>query len=188
VTPPTHRVTALLVDWSRGDRGALDRLVPLVYRELCRIAGHELGRERRDHTLDAGALVHEAFMRLVDQRQVQWTDRAHFFAVAAHLMRRILVDYARRHRAVKRGGGAEAVSLSQAASAAMVEPLPVASLNAALDRLAGLDAAQARIVELRAFGGLTIDETAHVLGVSPATVSRAWRMARAWLYRELYGE
>jgi len=180
-------ITAVLADWNSGDRAALDRLVPVVYGELRRIARRELKRERRDHTLQATGLVHEAFAKLADQRKVRWDDREHFFGVAAHLMRRILVDYARRHYAAKRGGGAELLSLTQAARRGVLDSIPIVPVDEALDRLAQLDPDQARIVELRVFGGLTIDETAHVLGVSASSVTREWRTARAWLYRELYG-
>jgi len=186
-TVDSTNITALLTDWSCGDRAALDRVIPLVYGELRQIARRQLRRERGDHTLQATGLVHEAFARLVDQRRVQWDDREHFFRVAAHLMRRILVDYARRHHAAKRGGGTDVLSLTEAARAGTIEPFPILPLDEALDRLAKVDPDQARIVELRVFGGLTIEETAHAIGVSGSTVTREWRTARAWLYRELYG-
>lgn len=183
---PSSDVTRLLLEWSRGDRTALDRLMPLVYDELRAVAERTLSRERSSHTLQGTALVHEAYLKLVDQRQVRWQDRAHFLAVAAQLMRRILVDYARRHAAVKRGSGKPQLPLDQVngsvASAAFVDWL---ALDEALDRLAALHERQARTVELRFFGGLTIEETAEVLRVSPATVKNDWSLARGWLFREL---
>jgi RNA polymerase sigma factor (TIGR02999 family) len=185
---PATTVTQLLLDWSRGDRAALDRLMPLVYRELRTLAGRTLRHERSGHTLPPTALVHEAYLKLVDQRQVRWHDRAHFFAVAAQIMRRILVDYARRHGAAKRGSGEPRLPLEEADGAAAAAPVvDWLALDRALDRLGALDARQARIVELRFFGGLTIDETAEVLRVSPATVTNDWSLARGWLYRELHG-
>ncbi len=178
-------VTALLGDWSRGNRTALNQLLPLVYAELRRVAARQLRSERPDHTLQPTALVHEAYMRLVDQRQVDWQNRAHFFGVAAQVMRRILVDHARRHGANKRGQGVRCVSLEEAQDVAAPNEIPVLALDHALDRLAKVDAELTRIVELRAFGGLTIEEAAHVLGVSPSTAKRDWRTAKAWLSREL---
>jgi RNA polymerase sigma factor (TIGR02999 family) len=178
-------VTALLGDWSRGNSAALSQLLPLVYAELRRVAGRQLRRERPDHTLQPTALVHEAYIRLVDQRQVDWRNRAHFFGVAAQVMRRILVDHARRHGADKRGQGVRCVSMDDAQEVAAPNEIPVLALDHALDRLAKVDAELTRIVELRAFGGLTIEEAAHVLGVSPSTAKRDWRTAKAWLNREL---
>jgi RNA polymerase sigma factor (TIGR02999 family) len=178
-------VTALLGEWSRGDRTALDQLLPLVYAELRRVAARKLRSERADHTLEPTALVHEVFIRLVDQRQVDWQNRAHFFGVAANVMRRILVDHARRHAASKRGEGARCLSIDEARDVAASDGMPVVALDQALDRLEKLDAELARIVELRAFGGLTIEEAAHVLNVSPSTAKRDWRTAKAWLAREL---
>ena len=179
-------VTALLGDWSRGSPTALDRLLPLVYAELRRVAARQLKHERADHTLQPTALVHEAYLRLVGQRQVDWHDRAHFFGVSAQVMRRILVDHARRHGANKRGDGVRCVSLEHATGvAAASTPMPILALDQALDRLAQVDAELARIVELRAFGGLTIEEAAHVLSVSPSTAKRDWRTAKAWLNRAL---
>ena len=184
--PSPPDVTRLLLDWSRGDRTALDRLMPLVYDELRALAARSLRSERSAHTLQGTALVHEAYLKLVDQRQVRWQDRAHFFAVAAQVMRRILVDHARRHGAAKRGGGVAALALEDVALAAAPGPtVDWVALDRALDRLATLDSRQARIVELRFFGGLTIEETAEVLRVSPATVKNEWSLARAWLHREL---
>jgi RNA polymerase sigma factor (TIGR02999 family) len=187
--PSSTDVTRLLLDWSRGDQTALDRLIPLVYDELRALADRSLRQERSGHTLQGTALVHEAYLKLVDQREVRWQDRAHFFAVAAQLMRRILVDYARRHGAIKRGSGKPGLPLEEAdalvaASAPLVDWL---ALDRALDRLAAFDERQARIVELRFFAGLTIEETAEVLQISPATVKNEWTLARAWLYRELQG-
>jgi RNA polymerase sigma factor (TIGR02999 family) len=178
-------VTALLADWSRGDGTALNQLLPLVYAELRRVAARQLRKERADHTLQPTALVHEAFIRLVDQRHVDWRNRAHFLAVAAHIMRRILVDHARRHGAAKRGEGVRCVSMDEASDAAAANPIPVLGLDHALDRLEKIDGDLAKIVELRAFGGLTIEEAAHILSVSPATAKRDWRTAKAWLNREL---
>jgi RNA polymerase sigma factor (TIGR02999 family) len=178
-------VTALLADWSRGNPEALDQLLPLVYGELRRMAARQLRRERVNHTLQPTALVHEAYLRLVDQRRVDWRGRAHFFGVAAQVMRRILVDHARRHAAGKRGQGVEFVSVDDVRTAPAAKQIPVLALDHALDRLQKLDPDLARIVELRAFGGLTIEEAAEVLDVSPSTAKREWRAARAWLGREL---
>ena len=178
-------VTALLGDWTRGERGALDRLLPLVYAELRRVAARQLRNERNDHTLQPTALVHEAYIRLVGQRQVDWQNRAHFFGVAAQVMRRILVDHARRRGASKRGDAMPCVSIDEAIDVAASNEIPILELDQALDRLEKMDAGLAKIVELRAFGGLTIDEAAHVLGVSPSTAKRDWRTAKAWLTREL---
>jgi len=183
VSPPD--VTALLGDWSRGDRTALNQLLPLVYAELRQVAARQLRKERVDHTLQPTALVHEVFIRLVDQRQVDWQNRAHFFGVAAKVMRRILVDHARRHRANKRGEGVRCVAIDEANDIAAASEVPILALDYALDRLEKVDAELARIVELRAFGGLTIEEAGHVLGVSASTVKRDWRIAKAWLNREL---
>ena len=181
-------VTALLDDWSGGNRTALDRLLPLVYAELRHVAARQLRKERADHTLQPTALVNEAYIRLVNQRQVDWQNRAHFFGVSAEIMRRILVDHARRHVAGKRGEGVRCVSIDEAEDIAAPSEMPVLALNNALDRLEILDAELSRIVELRAFGGLTIEEAAHVLGVSPSTAKRDWRTAKAWLNRELGSE
>jgi RNA polymerase sigma factor (TIGR02999 family) len=179
-------VTELLQAWSGGDRAALDRLMPLVYDELKRVAARHLAGERAGHTLQATALVHEAYLKLVDQRSARWQNRAQFFAVAAQLMRRILVDHARAHAAAKRGAGATRVTLSALEETGVDQPdLDVVALDAALDRLAALDPRQARVVELRYFGGLSLEETASVVEISPATVKRDWAMARAWLYQQL---
>ena len=181
----THDVTALLGEWSRGNRTALNQLLPLVYAELCRVAARHLRNERADHTLQPTALVHEVYLRLVDQRQVDWQNRAHFFGVAAQVMRRILVDHARRHGASKRGDGVRCVAIEEARDVAAPNEIPVLALHHALDGLERVDAELARIVELRAFGGLTIEEAAQVLNVSPSTAKRDWRTAKAWLNREL---
>jgi RNA polymerase sigma factor (TIGR02999 family) len=181
-------VSALLGDWSRGDRNALNQLLPLVYAELRRVAARQLRSERPDHTLQPTALVHEVFIRLVDQRHVEWQNRAHFFGIAANVMRRILVDHARRRSAGKRGEGVPSVSIDEARDVAASDGMPVLVLDQALDRLEKVDAELARIVELRAFGGLTIEEAAHVLSVSPSTAKRDWRTAKAWLTRELGSE
>jgi RNA polymerase sigma-70 factor, ECF subfamily len=178
-------VTALLADWSRGDQTALGQLLPVVYAELRRIAARQLARERVGHTLQPTALVHEVYLRLIDQRRVDWQNRAHFFGVASQVMRRILVDHARRHRAGKRGDGVQCVSLDDAKEVAAPREISILALDDALDRLQQVDPDLARIVELRAFGGLTVDEAAHVLQISPSTAKRDWRTAKAWLNREL---
>jgi RNA polymerase sigma factor (TIGR02999 family) len=187
-TPPGD-VTGLLLAWGGGDREALERLVPLVYEELRRRAQRALAKERRGHTLQPTALVHEAYMRLVDQSRVPWQNRFHFYAVSARAMRQVLVDHARRRLADKRDGGTTFVPLSRADLEAATPPLSldVLALDLALERLAGLDPRQAKLVELRVYGGLTIDEAAEALEVSSATVSRDWRHAEAWLHREMAG-
>jgi len=182
---PGSDVTVLLRRWSDGDAAALDALLPTVQDELHRLARSYMRREREGHTLEPTALVHEAYLRLVDQRDVQWASRGHFFAIAAQAMRRVLVDHARGHLAAKRGGGAERVTLSGVPDVGPVADLDVMALHRALDRLAALDQRQARVVELRTFGGLSVDETAAVLGISPATVKREWATARLWLARAL---
>ena len=183
--PSSSDVTALLGDWSRGDQAALDQLLPLVYAELRRIAARQLRRERVGHTLQPTALVHEVYMRLVDQRTVDWQNRAHFFGAAAQVMRRILVDHARRHAASKRGDGLQRVSMDEATELAAQDGISVLALDQALERLAAMDQEMARIVELRAFAGMTIEEAACVLNVSASTAKREWRTAKAWLAREL---
>ena len=185
-TPPD--ITELLEDWGRGNHRALDCLLPLVYDELRRIARRQLRRERAGHTLQPTALVNEAYLRLVDQRQVDWRSRTHFFGVAARVMRRILVDNARRHKAEKRGGGLHLVPIDEAAETAGADEISVLGLDAALGRLERIDRDLAQIVELRAFGGLTIEEAAQVLKVSASTAKREWRTAKAWLARELGAE
>jgi RNA polymerase sigma factor (TIGR02999 family) len=182
---PSPDVTALLADWSGGNKDALQQLTPLVYDELRRLARRYLARERRDHTLQSTALVHEAFLKLVDQKNVRWQNRAHFFAIAAQMVRRILVDHARAHQADKRGAGAPKLSLDEAIGVAEKRNLEVLALDDALKSLAQIDSQQARIVELRFFAGLSIEETAEIVGVSPATVKRDWITAKAYLFREL---
>jgi len=181
-------ITRTLVRFSNGDPAALEVLLPAVYDELRRIAAAELRRERPGHTLQPTALAHEAFLRLVNQRDVTWQNRAHFLGVAAQAMRRILADHARRRRAEKRGGDAVRVSMDESDLPAVSAPVLADELDTALEDLARLEPRHARIVELRFFGGLTIEETALVVGVSPATVKRDWMLARAWLHRELRGE
>ena len=178
-------LTALLSEWGRGNPNALNELLPLVYAELRRMAADQLRRERVGHTLQPTALVHEVYLRLIDQRHADWRNRAHFFGAAAQVMRRILVDHARRRRASKRGDGLLTVSIDQAKELTAQDGISVLALDHALDRLARLDEGLARVVELRAFGGLTIEETACVLKVSPTTAKREWRTAKAWLTREL---
>jgi RNA polymerase sigma factor (TIGR02999 family) len=178
-------VTNLLLSWRQGDAAALDRLVPLVYDELRRVARRHLRRESPGHALQATALVHEVYLRLVDVNRMTLASRAHFFGVAATLMRQIVVDYARRQRADKRGGGVTVISLDEALPAPWTSSVDVLALNEALDVLDAVDARQCRVVELRFFAGLTIDEAATALGISPATVEREWAFAKAWLYRRL---
>lgn len=183
-----HDVTDLLLSWRQGDAAALDRLVPLVYDELRRVARRHLRGESPGHSLQATALVHEVYLRLVDVDRMTLTSRAHFFGVAATLMRQLLVDYARRRLADKRGGGVTMLSLDEASPAVPTSTVDVLALNQALDALSAIDARQCRVVELRFFAGLTIDEAAEALGVSPATVEREWALAKAWLYRQLSGQ
>ena len=180
--------TALLQAWGRGDQRALDDLVPLVQRELQKMARRQLSRERVGHTLQTTALVNEVFVRLIDGTQVQWRNRAHFFAIAARLMRRILVDAARAKRYQKRGGGAQIVSLGEALTVSPERSREIIALDDALKTLAEVDARKSQVVELRYFGGLSVEETAEALDVSPDTVMRDWRLARGWLLRELSGE
>ena len=179
-------ITKMLREWSDGRREALDELLPLVYDELHRQAARYLRRERQDHTLQTTALIHEAYLKLIDQRSTNWESRTHFFAIAAQAMRRILVDYARKKNSGKRGGADSDLSLDEAAHVATNEKsVDLVALDEALTRLATEDEQQARVVELRYFGGMTLDETANALGISPATISRDWAMAKAWLHREL---
>ena len=179
-------ISQLLTRWSGGDQTALDKLMPMVYSELRRLANNYLRRERRDHTLQPTALVNEAYLKLVDQKTAQWQNRAHFYGIAAQLMRRILVDHARQHNAAKRGGSdQQRLSITAAGALAAKPDLDVVALNEALEELATLDPQQERIVELKFFGGLSIEETAEVLGVGHATIERDWKMARAWLRRKL---
>jgi RNA polymerase sigma factor (TIGR02999 family) len=182
---PPGDVTQLLIAWNGGDAAALERLIPLVYGELRRQARGYLRKERSGHTLQPTALVHEVYIRLVDQRQVKWQNRAHFFGVAARAMREILVDHARKRRAAKRGGPESLISIDDVNPAAAPRNIDLLDLDRTLKRLAALDERQARLVELRVFGGLTIDEAAEVLEISAATVSREWRHAETWLHREM---
>jgi len=185
---PPEDVTALLARWSRGDSDALDALMPIIYAECRRIAARQLALERRDHSLDPTALVHELYLRLVDQRRASWENRAQFFGVAARLMRRVLVDHARARHAEKRGGDAVFVSLDTAADTPDDSQVAdVLAIDEALERLAAHDPEQVQIVELRYFAGLTVEETARVVRRSPRTVKREWRLAKAWLYQELRG-
>jgi RNA polymerase sigma factor (TIGR02999 family) len=176
-----------LIDWNDGSREALDQLLPLVYDELRRMASRYLQRERPGHTLQGTALVHEAYLRLIDQTRVRWQNRAHFLGVAAQMIRRILVDHARAKKSSKRGGSALTLSLDESIEVPGRRDPDLVSLDDSLTDLAGIDPQQARIVELRYFTGLSIEETAEVLGISPATVKRDWAVARAWLFRELSG-
>lgn len=183
-SPPPKDVTRLLVDWGNGDQAALDELIPLVYDELRRMAGRYMRRESKGHTLQTSALVNEAYLRLVDQKSVQWQNRAHFFGVAAHLMRRILVDHARSRSRAKRGGGAQMVSLADQAVISK-EVADVIALDDALKNLAEMDPRKSQIVEMKFFGGLTTEEVAEVLKVTSRTVEREWRKAKAWLNRAI---
>ena len=185
VSTPSHAVTDLLKAWSQGDASAFDRLIPLVYEELRQLAHRYLSREAPGHTLQTTALVHEAYFRLVDQRDADWQNRVQFFAVAAATMRRVLIDHARSRQAVKRGGGAIHITLDDATPPVQDPGVDLLELDEALVRLAALDPQQAKIVELRYFTGLGIEEAAELLGISPATVKRDWVVARAWLRREL---
>ena len=178
-------VTELLGDWSNGDQEALNKLIPLVYQELHRLASRYLRRERVDHTLQTTALVHEAYLRLVDENNGSWGNRVHFFAVASQLMRHILVDYARRHNAAKRGGEYAKVSFDEGLVVSEGSSADLTALDEALNSLAAIDPEQSRVVELRVFGGLTVEETAEALGISPRTVKREWSAAKAWLHRLL---
>ncbi|HET6179675.1 MAG TPA: sigma-70 family RNA polymerase sigma factor [Candidatus Sulfotelmatobacter sp.] len=178
-------VTLLLNEVSRGNQKALAELIPAVYDELRRLAAYYLRRERSDHTLQATALVHEAYLRLVDQRHVDWKNRSHFLGVAAHLMRRVLLMHAREHRAAKRGGSAKKISLDETAIFSPAQADDLLILDELLNRLAILDAQQERIVEMRFFAGLSVEETADLMGISTATVKRDWAMAKAWLAREM---
>ena len=181
----THELTQLLIDWSNGDRAALDKLMPLIDAELRRLAHRYMNRERAGHTLQTTALVNEAFLRLVNRQNLQWQNRAHFFGIAAQLMRTILVDHARSHASAKRGGGARKLELDEAMVVSQQKASEVIALDDALKQLALLDPQQSRIVELRFFGGLTVEEAAEVLQISPATIKREWSTAKAWLYHEL---
>jgi RNA polymerase sigma factor (TIGR02999 family) len=182
--PARGEVTALLKDWSGGDQRALEQLLPLVYDELRKLAAGYMRKERSDHTLQPTALVHEAYLRLVDQQRVDWRNRAHFFGIAAQMMRRVLVDHARRRQAAKRDAATCYLSFSDEVASPGRDP-ELLDFDRALETLSALDPRQAKIVELRFFGGLTVEETAEVVGISPATVKREWQTARAWLAREI---
>jgi RNA polymerase sigma factor (TIGR02999 family) len=186
--PQTHELTQLLIDWSNGDRAALDKLLPLIDEELRRLAHRYMRQERAGHTLQTTALVNEAFLRLVNRKNLQWQNRAHFFGIAAQLMRTILVDHARSHASAKRGGGARKLELNEALVVSQQKASEVIALDDALKQLALIDPRQSRIVELRFFGGLTVEETAEVLHLAPVTIKREWSTAKAWLYRELAEE
>ncbi|MBC7912317.1 MAG: sigma-70 family RNA polymerase sigma factor [Pyrinomonadaceae bacterium] len=183
-----NEVTQLLKKLTEGNRNVLDELLPLIYDELRRVAAGYLRRERSGHTLQTTALVHEAYLRLVDQTQVQWQNRAHFFGVAAQMMRRILVDHARSHNAEKRGDGFHIISLDDNIDVSGERATELVALDDALKALADIDEQKSRIVELRFFGGLSVEETAEVLGVSAPTVKRQWRMAKAWLYGQVQNQ
>lgn len=178
-------ITELLICWGDGDRVALEQLLPLVETELHRLAHSYMRRENAGHTLQTTALINETYLRLVDQSRVRWQNRAHFFGIAAQIMRRVLLNYARDRKRVKRGGGVYKVSLSQAMALADQESLELMALDEALDRLAQIDERKSRVVELRYFGGLSVEETAEVLKISTITVMRDWNMAKAWLAREM---
>jgi len=181
-----HELTQLLIDWCNGDESAPDKLFPLVYAELKRMARRYLRKETPGHTLQTTALVNEAYLRLVDQQRVSWHNRAHFYAIAAQMMRRILVDHARSHACARRGGGAGKISLDEVASVSDERAAELIALDEALQSLAEVDERRSRVVELRFFGGLSNAEIAEVLQIAPNTVIRDWNMARAWLYQELH--
>lgn len=186
--PTAHEITQLLRAWSDGDQTALDRLAPLVYAELHRLARGYMHGERAGHVLQSTALINEAWMRLIDWKDVEWQNRAHFFGVAAQMMRRILVDFARERRASRRGGSAQQVSFEEVVLVSADRGAEVIALDETLNTLAKFDARKSQIVEMRFFGGLGVEETAEVLKLSPRTVKREWNLARAWLYRELNPE
>lgn len=181
----SNQITELLIRWSEGDNAARDALIPLVYGELRRLARQFLAGQRRNHTLSSTALVHEAYLRLVDCNAVHWQNRAQFFGLAAQLMRQVLVDHARRRSAAKRHGNRLTLTLDDIAASTRNREIDLVALDNALNGLAAMDARQAQIVELRFFGGLSIEDTSHVLGISPATVKREWATARTWLYQEM---
>jgi RNA polymerase sigma factor (TIGR02999 family) len=178
-------ITTLLLDWSGGNRAALDELMPLIYAEFRQLATRALSRERPNHTLQSTALAHELYLKLIDQKRAQWRDREHFFAMASQIIRRILVDHARRLHAQRRGGLDTRITLDEAIAPQQDRDLNLVELDNALEALSQIDSQQARIIELRFFGGLSIEATGRILGVSPSTVNREWNLARAWLYREL---
>lgn len=183
----TGELTQLLLAWSDGDKSALDRLMPLVYQELRRLAHRYMRRERGNHTLQTSALVNEAYLRLIDQTSVRWQNRSQFFAIASQMMRRILVDYARTRGYAKRGGDAIRVSFDEGTVAAQEQAADLLALNEALNRLAEIDERQSHIVEMRFFGGLSVEETAEALNLSPATIKREWSTAKAFLYKTMVG-
>jgi RNA polymerase sigma-70 factor (ECF subfamily) len=183
--PASQDVSQLLADWSNGDQAALDKLLPLVNVELRQLARRYMRRENPGHTLQTSALVNEAYLRLIDQKSVRWQNRAHFFVIAAQLMRRILIDHARSHHYAKRGGGALRVSLDEAAAVTEARAAELLAVDEALEKLTAMDARKGSIVELRFFGGLSLEETAEVLGISSPTVQREWRAAKAWLRRTI---
>jgi RNA polymerase sigma factor (TIGR02999 family) len=183
--PQPGEVSVLLTAWAKGSEAARDELIPLIYDELRRLAGRHMAQERTDHTLQATALVNEVYVRLTDQRHLHWQNRAHFFALASRLMRRILVDHARAHQSVKRGGDARHVLLEEAMVVSEETAADLVALDDALSRLSAIDSRKCEVVELRYFGGLTLEEVAEVLKISPITVRRDWSTAKAWLYREI---
>lgn len=187
-TPSTNEITERLIAWGAGDRASLDQLLPIVYQELRRIAGNYLRRENTGHTLQPTALVHEAWLRLIDQTRVNWRNRAQFFGVAAQLMRRILVDHAKTKHREKRGGDAVKFSLDDVINLSQERAADLLALDDALDGLARIDGRKSRVVELRYFGGFSVEETAQILEVSPETVMRDWKMAKAWLYQQIRRE
>ena len=184
-SPARHQITELLAEWREGNQSALDELYPLVYDELHRLARRYMSRERKGHTLQTTALINEAYVRMVDQKNVNWANRSHFFAISAQIMRRILIDHARRHAYAKRGGGAQQVSLEEVAALVPEQGRELMRLDEALKSLAEQDPRRSQVVELRYFGGLNNEEIAGVLQVSENTVTRDWNMARAWLYQQL---
>lgn len=185
MTPSPKSITELLIEWRDGDETALDKLMPLVYEELRRLARYYMRGERPGHTLQTAALVNEAYLRLVDHRGMRWQNRAHFYAVASQAMRRILVDHARSRQYLKRGGGNATVALDEAAAVVQKQAADVVALDDALTDLSAIDPRKSQIVEMRYFGGMTVDETAEVLGLSPVTVMRDWSTAKAWLLRAI---
>jgi len=188
MTPTPQDVTELLLDWSNGNQAALDQLMPLVYEELHRLAHQYMARERPEHSLQTSALLNEAYLKLVDQKNVHWQNRAQFFGIAAKLMRQILVDHARQRHRIKRGGDARHVPLDEAVVVSPARAAEMMALDDALETLAAVDQRKSQILELRFFGGLSIEETAEVLGVSPGTVMRDWTLAKAWLRMEMTRE
>jgi RNA polymerase sigma factor (TIGR02999 family) len=185
MTAAPETITQLLIDWGNGNQAALEKLLPMVYDELHRLAKRHIGRERPGHTLQTSALVNEAYLRLIDQRNVQWQNRTQFFSIASRLMRRILVDHARSRLYAKRGGGVQRVSLDEAAVVSIARSAELVALDEALTNLAAFDFRKSQVVEMRFFGGLSVEEIANVVGVSPVTVMRDWSTAKAWLYRAM---